>query len=72
MKLERIKKKIYASRDEARLDLVQYIEGYYTYQRRHKNNGDLPPKQFEDSYFRQLERIQRTGSVPVLSCISFD
>ena len=57
MKLERIKKKIYASRDEARLDLVQYIEGYYNYQRRHSNNGGLSPKQFEDNYFRQLERV---------------
>ena len=57
MKLERINKKIYASRDEARLDLVQYIEGYYNYQRRHSNNGGLSPKQFEDNYFRQLERV---------------
>ena len=57
MKLERIKKKIYASRDEARLDLVQYIEGYYNYQRRHSNNGGLSPKQFEDNYFRQLESV---------------
>ena len=57
MKLERIKKKIYASRDEARLDLVQYIEGYYDYQRRHSNNGGLSPKQFEDNYFRKLDSV---------------
>ena len=57
MKLERIKKKIYASRDEAKLGLVQYIEGYYNYKRRHSNNGDLSPKQFEDDYFRKLERV---------------
>ena len=30
MELEQIKKKIYASRDKARLDLVQYIECYST------------------------------------------
>ena len=29
LKLERVRKKIYATRDEARLDLVEYIEGYY-------------------------------------------
>ena len=57
MKLERIKKKIYASRDEARMDLGQYIGGYYNYQRRHSNNGGLSPKQFEDNYFRQLESV---------------
>ena len=57
MKLELMKKKIYASRDEARLDLVQHIEGYYNYRRRHSNNGGLSPKQFEDNYFRQLESV---------------
>ena len=31
MKLKRIKNKIYASWDEARLDLRQHIEGYYNY-----------------------------------------
>jgi putative transposase len=57
MKLERIKKKIYASCGEARLDLVQYIEGYYNYQRRHSNNGGLSPKQFENNYFRKLDSV---------------
>ena len=41
-----------SEQDEVRLDLVQYIEGYYNYQRRHSNNGGLSPKQFEDNYFR--------------------
>jgi Transposase and inactivated derivatives len=44
MKFGRIKKKIQASRDEARLDLVQQLEGYYNYQRRHSNNGGLSPE----------------------------
>ena len=57
MKLERIKKKIYAPRNEARLDLVQYIEGYYNYQRRHSDNGGLSPKQFEDNHFSKLDSV---------------
>ena len=57
MKLERIKKNIYASRDEVRLDLVQYIEGYYNYRCRHSNNGGLSPKQFEDNFFRKLDSV---------------
>jgi putative transposase len=57
MKLERIKKKTYASRDEARLDLVQYIEGYYNYRRRRSHTGGLSPKQFEDNYFRKLDSV---------------
>lgn len=57
LKLERVKKKIYATRDEARLDLVQYIEGYYNHRRRHGNNGGVSPKQFEDNYFRKLSSV---------------
>jgi len=57
LKLERVKKNIYPTRAEARLDLVQYIEGYYNHQRRHSNNGGLSPKQFEDNYFRKLLRV---------------
>ena len=44
LKLERVKKKIYPTRAEARLDLVEYIEGYYNHQRRHSNHGGLSPK----------------------------
>jgi putative transposase len=57
MKLERIKKKTDTSRDEARLDLVRYIEGYYNYRRRHSDTGGLSPKQFEDNYFRKLDSV---------------
>ena len=46
MELERMKKKIYASRDEARLAHMQYIEGHYNYRRRYSSNGGLSPKQF--------------------------
>jgi putative transposase len=57
LKLERVKKKIYPTRAEARLDLVQYIEGYSNPQRRHSNNGALSPKQFEDNYFRKVSSV---------------
>ena len=57
LKLERVKKKIYPTRAEARLDLVQYIKGYCNHQRRHSNNGGLSPKQFEDNYFRKLSSV---------------
>ena len=66
MTLERIKKKIDALRDEARLDVVQYIEGYYNDERRHSNNGGLSPKQFEDYYFWKLDRVERTGDLPIV------
>ena len=46
-----------SEQDEVRLDLVQYIEGYYNYQRRHSNHCGLSPKQFEDNYFRKLDSV---------------
>lgn len=60
MKLERVKKKIYASCDEARLDFAQYVAGYYNYQRRYSENGGLSPKQFEDNAPRTLDSAQTT------------
>jgi transposase InsO family protein len=43
LKRERIKRKIYATRDEAKTDVFDYIELFYNPKRRHGNNGGLPP-----------------------------
>jgi putative transposase len=57
LKLERVRKKIYPTRAEARLDLVKYIEGYYDHPSRHSKNGALSPQKFEDNYFRKLSSV---------------
>jgi putative transposase len=57
LKRERIKRRIYKNRSEARQDIFDYIEMFYNPVRRHGNNGNLSPIEFERKYF------QRTGSV---------
>lgn len=47
LKRERIKKKIYSTRDEARRDIFNYIEIFYNSLRRHTANDLLSPAEFE-------------------------
>lgn len=54
LKTERIKRKIYKTRNEARSEIFNYIELYYNTSRRHGNNGGIPPVEYEKQYFRKL------------------
>jgi putative transposase len=47
LKTERIGKKIYRTRDEARADVFDYIERFYNPVRRHSTIGYLSPVEFE-------------------------
>ena len=47
LKRERIKKKIYSSRAEARSDIFEYIEMFYNSKRRHGSNGQRSPLDYE-------------------------
>ena len=57
LKRERIKRRIYANRNEARSDVFDYIEMFYNPKRRHGYNGDVSPVQFEMQYFNRLESV---------------
>ena len=47
LKTERIGKKVYLSRGEARADVFDYIERFYNTVRRHSTIGYLSPVEFE-------------------------
>ena len=47
LKVERVTRKIYRTRDEARADVFDYIERFYNPRRRHSTIGYLSPMQFE-------------------------
>ncbi|WP_394660882.1 IS3 family transposase [uncultured Acinetobacter sp.] len=47
LKRERIKKRIYATRTEARSDIFEYIEMFYNSKRRHGSNGQRSPLDYE-------------------------
>lgn len=47
LKKERIRKRIYQTRDLARADVFDYIEGFYNRRRRHSHLGGVSPEAFE-------------------------
>jgi putative transposase len=51
LKRERIKRRVYNTREEARADIFNYIEMFYNPVRRHSNNGGMSPVKFEKQYF---------------------
>jgi putative transposase len=47
LKIERVNRRCYATRDEARADVFDYIECFYNSRRRHSTIGYLSPVEFE-------------------------
>lgn len=54
LKRERIKKKIYATRTEARSDIFEYIEMFYNSKRRHGSNGQRSPLDYEKTHQKMV------------------
>ncbi|WP_394517532.1 IS3 family transposase [Pantoea sp. SGAir0175] len=57
LKRERIKKKIYGTREEARSDIFDYIEMFYNSKRRHGSSDQMPPTEYENKYYQRLESV---------------
>jgi putative transposase len=57
LKRERIKRKIYSTRLDARADVFDYIEMFYNPKRRHGFNNQLSPVEFEKRHFLSLESV---------------
>jgi putative transposase len=51
LKKERIKKRVYKTRDLARADIFDYIESFYNRTRRHSHIGGVSPEAFEAASF---------------------
>jgi putative transposase len=54
LKRERIKRKIYATRDLARQDIFDYIEMFYNPVRKHDSNVILSTIEYEKIFFMKL------------------
>lgn len=54
---ERIRRKIYTTREEARSDIFDYIEMFYNPKRRHSSAMQLSPIEYEKRYFLSLESV---------------
>lgn len=57
LKRERIRRKVYSTREDARRDIFDYIEMFYNPKRRHCYANRLSPVEFEKQYFARLESI---------------
>ncbi len=57
LKRERIKRKIYGSRDEARRDVFNYIELFYNPKRRHGSSGNVSPIEYEKNYYLSQQTV---------------
>ncbi|MTV56104.1 IS3 family transposase, partial [Pseudoduganella buxea] len=57
LKRERIRRKTYGTREEARQDVFDYIEMFYNPKRRHSFSNDLSPVEYEKQYFKRLASV---------------
>ncbi|ECK4930696.1 IS3 family transposase [Salmonella enterica subsp. enterica serovar Durban] len=57
LKRERIKKKIYGTREEARSDIFDYIEMFYNSKRRHGSSDQVSPTEYENQYYQRLGSV---------------
>lgn len=57
LKRERIKRRIYTTREEARSDIFDYIEMFYNTRRRHGYNDKLSPVEYKKRYFTRLGSV---------------
>jgi hypothetical protein len=63
LKRERIKRRIYATRDEARSDVFDYIEMFYNPIRRHGSNDGLSQVEFERQFIFSNRVSRKPGAI---------
>ena len=51
------KRKIYATREDAKREIFNFIEMFYNPVKRHSHTGGLSPAKFEEDCFSKLERV---------------
>ena len=57
LKKERVKRRIYKTRSDARADVFDYIEMFYNPKRRHGSSGDVSPIEYEKQYVEKLASV---------------
>lgn len=50
LKTERVKRKVYGNRNEARANLFDYIEMFYNRKRLHSHIGHVSPDEYENQF----------------------
>jgi putative transposase len=60
LKRERIRRQIYATRNDAGADVFNYIEMFYKPMRRHDTAGGTSPLEFERRHSQRLTGVKET------------
>ena len=68
LKRERIRRRTYRSRKDARQDEFDYIEMFYNPKRKHARNGMLSPIDFERQQKLRHEGVQETRGYSIRFC----
>lgn len=55
-KRERVKRRIYPTREAAKIDIFNYIEMLYNTKRQHGSNDGMSPVEYERQYFDESEK----------------
>ena len=74
LKRERIKKKIYGTREEARSDIFDYIEMFYNSKRRHGSSNQMSPTEYENQFYQRLGSvwiIRGDSGLPTKFCVAY-
>jgi len=61
LKLEQVNRRRYATRDDARADLFDYIERFYYPRRKHSTLGNISRAEFERRIGKLSEDVRKTG-----------
>jgi putative transposase len=57
LKMERIKRRIYKTRIEAKTEIFNYIELFYNPSRRYGNNDGVSPIELEKQYYQKQSSL---------------
>jgi putative transposase len=57
LKRERVKRRIYPTREAAKADIFDFIEMVYNVKRRHSHCGGVSPAEYEKKYFEKLKSV---------------
>jgi putative transposase len=57
LKKEKIRRKYYKDREEAKAEIFNYIEMFYNPKRRHTHNSRKSPNEIDKLYFENLESV---------------
>ena len=64
LKIERVNRRVYATREEAKADVFDYVERFYNPRRRHSTLGYLSPVEYENAVGSAQDGVNGSRATP--------